>query len=1026
MVRQILLTSRPGDAIEIGLHVQPHSLPSPSTEHELASTSDLPNNDSEVPRRPRPLSLASDSSIDSATAARLGGAYLCSFEIVHNLATKEEAPAQTPLTEKAGSHGGFPGFSFPGEGAAATSGLEAEEQPLPPLPALDSQLTTKLVRHIGGVLSAENNANSTCRKFELTLLLDRGSPLVEPAQLSAEEEAVRQPFPALKLAREPTLVELHAFAESLRGQRVALHAGATSVFAKHLTSYLTAWGMDMRHISTEGEEDEAKDLLGPNFPGPSTNTLGRRGDSGYGGSSSGGSSPLSGSTSVMPGEYGTAGAGEAATIGGGPAAGGFGGLMETVPSLLSASTRSKTSLPGTLGTLSENLESSTSSGDLPRLSTIDIEKEIGSFIIIDDDLSVLRRRLVQIRHAHAAAVAAPGTPNLTLRPRSSLKRPSLASRARSSPQIRQLLPMTQEGSVAGGPGPPPDSSNGSGSFSASKRGVVILHFTSLANYSRVRDVVQSILTPGSATGLPEVMVIPKPIGPRRFLTALHTAVHRPIVDPYFTPIATSPLNPSGTFGQGNFGYFPPPPAATAPQSSALAFHTGLGAEDDQLLGQPSIVSGRPSSSRAVSNASSASGTGSSASKSAIGGKSNLSLGVAGASASSPAGSVSSVRHGGRGQLFHLALPSPSVTDPIEFLADTAGKLGQSARSGMLIQSPDGMPMGMFFDPLPRTPNSRRSSLRSGGSLGGDGKDGSNTGSSERRKSTAPVRPPIATFTSSLEGIIKSASLSGNSLSSGAISSGAAPARQQRSVTELVNMPTSPNRRESLHRSRLSGENFGHEGPSATEEKRRTSTSSQTSAGGGGVSSFAKSPGGGGGGSGSAPGSTPGSTTSRAGSTPSRDEAVGQLHRTNSTSRRPKNVSVSSAGGGAPAPGVLPHRTSGSAGSAGSVGRARSGTLSASASNSAALADDEAAVPARKSPSLGSGPGSSVLSSPKGAGGEPVMDAPPAPVPAKTARKTERAKKKATKEGEGMVVPPINVLIVEGQSVIVSVFLSAFD
>ena len=37
-----------------------------------------------------------------------------------------------------------------------------------------------------------------------------------------------------------------------------------------------------------------------------------------------------------------------------------------------------------------------------------------------------------------------------------------------------------------------------------KRGVIVVHFTSLANYSNVRDCVQSILSPGSLGALPEV------------------------------------------------------------------------------------------------------------------------------------------------------------------------------------------------------------------------------------------------------------------------------------------------------------------------------------------------------------------------------------------------------------------------------------------------------------------------------------------------------------------------------------------
>ncbi|CAE6384482.1 unnamed protein product [Rhizoctonia solani] len=129
-----------------------------------------------------------------------------------------------------------------------------------------------------------------------------------------------------------------------------------------------------------------------------------------------------------------------------------------------------------------------------------------SFIIIDDDVSVLRARLTQL-HAPFAS------------PAISRKRPSLASnhRPKSSPHIRQLTGISETSSP------------------------VVMHFTSLGNYKVVRDVVQSVL--GTQSYL-EVLVIPKPAGPRRFLTALHTALTRPLVDPVFAPIATTPISPS--------------------------------------------------------------------------------------------------------------------------------------------------------------------------------------------------------------------------------------------------------------------------------------------------------------------------------------------------------------------------------------------------------------------------------------------------------------------------------------------------
>lgn len=198
------------------------------------------------------------------------------------------------MTEKGGDRGGFPGFTP----MSSQAGDEVEGEPLhplPDLPNLSSPLTTKLVKHVSGALRLERSVTSVRRRFELALLLDRGSPLVEPANLPEEELALRQPFPSLKLAREPTLAELQIFAETLRGKKVAFHASETSVFAKHLTSYLTAWGMDMRHISTETEEEEEEDLVGEDLPSSSGgHGNGMRGDSGYGGSSSGGSSPANG------------------------------------------------------------------------------------------------------------------------------------------------------------------------------------------------------------------------------------------------------------------------------------------------------------------------------------------------------------------------------------------------------------------------------------------------------------------------------------------------------------------------------------------------------------------------------------------------------------------------------------------------------------------------------------------------------------------------------------------------------------
>ncbi|KAI8983051.1 hypothetical protein BDB01DRAFT_850879 [Pilobolus umbonatus] len=72
----------------------------------------------------------------------------------------------------------------------------------------------------------------------------------------------------------------------------------------------------------------------------------------------------------------------------------------------------------------------------------------------------------------------------------------------------------------------------------------IIHFTSLTNYKAVRDVIQIFAASSREPfSMPRIVVVPKPAGPRRFLTALHTAWNNSVVDPHFSAIATSPLSP---------------------------------------------------------------------------------------------------------------------------------------------------------------------------------------------------------------------------------------------------------------------------------------------------------------------------------------------------------------------------------------------------------------------------------------------------------------------------------------------------
>ncbi|CAE7143566.1 unnamed protein product [Rhizoctonia solani] len=279
-------------------------------------------------------------------------------------------------------------------------------------PQLDTIILRRLLTHIHATLQVKSSAvpsspilvatpdtpttpithTAMTQSYTLTIPLIVSPLPLAPLALTPAEQAERQPFPTLKLASEPTLEGLAKFQEKeLKGKRATFYANPKSSFARHLTSYLTAWGVVIEHRTMDEE----------------------------------------------------------------PTDGGEGK---------------------------------------------------SSFMIIDDDVSVLRARLTELQTLYS--------PTLPSR-----KRPSLAAnhRPRSSPHVRQLAGI-------------PEASH-----------PVVIHFTSLGNYKVVRDVVQSIV--GTQSPL-EVLVIPKPAGPRRFLTALHTALTRPLVDPVFAPIATTPASPS--------------------------------------------------------------------------------------------------------------------------------------------------------------------------------------------------------------------------------------------------------------------------------------------------------------------------------------------------------------------------------------------------------------------------------------------------------------------------------------------------
>ncbi len=517
ILRQIISVAHQGDSIEIGLFIEsakgPHRSPSPGS----APRSSSPTFDTEEPLR-------------------------CSFHIAHRFGMQEPTSAPASTAEAQGP----------------SQDLQMSPHSSRNQPYFKTLILRRLLQHVDAQLDTDVAVRGVFvgRCCVLSTILDRGSPsVVDPAVDLSLEDAVYLGYPAeVRVAHEPTLEQLTQFAESLRGRKVTLIAHSKGSFAQHLTSYLTAWGLDVSHVSTEPD-------------------------------------------------------------------------AETIPE------SSERSAEGDIPTSSEGASSHAST--------------TGShfsepFVLIDDNVPALRARLQKIRAEQAYPL------NLQHR-----KRPSLASnhRPRSSPQVARVMGLT----AAQPTQIPPQ--------------VVIVHYTSLANFKLVKDAVQSIITPGNSwTRIPEVIVIPKPAGPRRILTALHTAVTKPIVDPFFAPIATSPVSPS---------FHPMSPLfANGAQRSPGGRSTG---------------SFRTTSDR---------------------------------SARSPKESVDSVS---------IAPSSPlGMMDNMEYFSDAVTKLGTSPSSGLVIQSPDGQPAGIFFHPKAKG----KASAHTERGLNADHAIGRPRGSSYRRPSDA--------------------------------------------------------------------------------------------------------------------------------------------------------------------------------------------------------------------------------------------------------------------------------------------------
>ena len=438
------------------------------------------------------------------------------------------------------------------------------------------------------------------RRYDFVLTLYEGEPLDEPQNLSPEDEATRQPFGyEMELAREPTLKELtYCATQILRDSKIEFFCNPNSLFAKHVTGYLSSWGMLVEHHSTEAVKSEEistkNDVSKVSSNDLSTNT-----------------------------------------------------------ESYSSADLNNDEIPH------HSLENEKSRFLEGSLNQDDEVKEGTEFVIIDDDIQTFKSRLNEaklqaINSYHKSLASQTKQSDLLTR------RHSIRSNSNSG-----VTPEVIENYTDNKP-------NKKSTSEHHQRLPCFLHFTSLDNYKVVIDAVISARAPLDSSSndhninfeLPNIQILPKPAGPRRLLTALHTAIHKPVVDPHFKPLATTPLSPS------IFSATPGPyPSRLSSYSYSNFSFPGRNEESDKSQLDIGV---RDSIHDQLSQ------------------KDTLSPSQTSYPRSSASNSISSANNNNNAT-------SPMDTTAMNYFSNKAAQLGDGNK-GMVIQSHDGRAAGLFFNP----------------------------------------------------------------------------------------------------------------------------------------------------------------------------------------------------------------------------------------------------------------------------------------------------------------------------------------
>ncbi|KNZ48709.1 uncharacterized protein VP01_5461g1 [Puccinia sorghi] len=165
--------------------------------------------------------------------------------------------------------------------------------------------------------------------------------------------------------------------------------------------------------------------------------------------------------------------------------------------------------------------------------------------------------------------------------------------------------------------------------------------------------------------IPDILVIPKPIGPRRILTALHTALSRPITKPQFVPIATSPSSPGTPHYLSSTSH----PLGSSQLGKASPANNYLGGTDFETAAENHLTN----------EANLRSDTQNLARPPSVHNLTSPGLRTPGTAPGTP------------------GVPSPALlsSEALEYSSKAATENGRSS-STVVLQSPDGRPQAMFF------------------------------------------------------------------------------------------------------------------------------------------------------------------------------------------------------------------------------------------------------------------------------------------------------------------------------------------